>query len=58
MQRSPECERPLGGKEMILDISIMGTVNESFKSEHDVIKKISDMFTQINKLEFKKHQEG
>lgn len=43
---------------MILDISIMGVVDNKFKTEHEVIDQVSKMFTQINKLEFKKHQEG
>lgn len=43
---------------MILDIAIMGTVEKKFKTEHEVIEQISKMFIQINKLEFKKHQEG
>lgn len=42
---------------MILELSIMGTVDKKFKNEHEVIDAVSRMFIQINKLEFKKHQD-
>jgi len=42
---------------MILELSIMGTVDPKYKTEHSVIEQISKMFTVINKLDFKKHQD-
>jgi len=43
---------------MILEVSIRGTVEKKYKNEHEVIEKISKMFLEINKLEFKKRQDA
>lgn len=42
---------------MILELKIMGKVDQKFKNEHEIIEKITKMFTEIQKIEFKKHQD-